>query len=293
MKSYLELLEDVMNNGESHDDRTGVGTRSVFGRQWRHDMRDGFPLLTTKKVPLRWVFEELKWFLSGSTNVKDLQAAGVDIWDEWATEEQCAKFGRIDGNLGPIYGELWRDFGACEPLDITRQPGCGFKGCDQIKKLLDDIHGSPNSRRLIVTGWHPHLSTRVALPPCHTLWQVKCHDETTEMSLHLYARSIDIFLGLPFNIASYGMLLEMLCIVTGYTARDLIISFGDLHLYNNHVDQAKEQLSREPHRLPMLLHSTNWQRGNSPLENLLAMQWSDFSLVDYTHHPKISAEVAV
>lgn len=170
MQSYLELLKDVLWTGEVHQDRTGVGTRSVFGRQWRHKMNEGFPLLTTKKIPLRWVFEELRWFLSGSTDVQSLQASGVDIWDEWATEEQCDRFGREQGDLGPIYGHLWRNFGEMEPFDISRQPGCGYRGVDQIAKLLSEIETNPNSRRLIVSGWHPFQSTRVALPPCHTLW---------------------------------------------------------------------------------------------------------------------------
>ena len=285
MKSYLELLTDVMQNGEGHDDRTGVGTRSVFGRQWRHDMSTGFPLLTTKKIPLRWVFEELRWFLSGSTDVNDLQLAGVDIWDEWATAEQCGKFGRAAGNLGPVYGALWREF------PIGRWKGEGGEGSsDQIQSVLLDIINNPNSRRIICTGWHPYYQSQVALPPCHTLWQIKCHADN-RMSLHLYARSIDIFLGLPFNIASYGMLLEMLCSVTGRTAKDLVISFGDLHLYNNHAAQAELQLSRDPHALPTvrLFRPTD----ETALKRLLAFQWQDVHLFGYEHHPKIEAEVAI
>ncbi len=280
MESYLKLLKDVVQNGEGHDDRTGVGTRSVFGRQWRHDMDTGFPLLTTKKIPLRWVFEELRWFLSGSTHVKDLQAAGVNIWDEWATAEQCAKFGREEGDLGPVYGRLWRYFGDRGILGSV----------DQIRNLLEDIVATPNSRRLIVTGWHPRKQKEVALPPCHTLWQVKCHSDD-RMSLHLYARSIDIFLGLPFNIASYALLLEMLCTVTGRTPKDLIISFGDLHLYNNHAEQAKVQLGRVPHPLPMV--RLDCPEGTTALERLLAFRWENIKLLNYDHHPKIEADVAV
>jgi len=290
MKSYLELLQDVMQNGEGHADRTGVGTRSVFGRQWRHDMREGFPLLTTKRIPLRWVFEELRWFLSGSTDVKPLQEAGVDIWDEWATPEQCAKFGRNAGDLGHVYGGLWRDF-----LGLTRSPNDAHfnadVGNDQIDGLLKEIAANPNSRRLIVTGWHPVEQRKVALPPCHTLWQVKIHEDKG-MSLHLYARSIDIFLGLPFNIASYALLLTMLAEVTGHTTRDLIISFGDLHLYNNHVGQATEQLTREPHQLPTVCLGARPTEG-STLSQLLAIKWEHVRLADYKSHPKIAAPVAV
>ena len=288
MKSYLDLLKDVVNNGEGHDDRTGVGTRSVFGRQWRHDMDTGFPLLTTKKVPLRWVFEELRWFLSGSTHVKDLQSAGVNIWDEWATAEQCEKFGRQEGELGPIYGGLWRRF------PIGRFDGsdddCEVGDTDQIASVLRDIESNPNSRRIICSGWHPHYQSQVSLPPCHTLWQVKCHGDD-RMSLHLYARSIDIFLGLPFNIASYAMLLEMLCTVTGRTPKDLVISFGDLHLYNNHAEQAKIQLRRAPHPLPMVY--LDCPEGETELDRLLAFRWENVKLSSYEHHPKIEADVAV
>lgn len=278
MQSYLRLLNHVLENGESHDDRTGTGTLSVFGYQWRHDLRTGFPLLTTKKLPLRWIAEELRWFLSGSTYEPDLRAQGVDIWKEWATPEQCAKFGREEGNLGPVYGELWRKF-----------PEADGSGTDQIRNLIEGIMNSPNSRRLIVSGWHPVCCNLVALPPCHTLWQVKCHGNT-ELSLHLYARSIDSFLGLPFNIASYALLAELLAYCTGRIARDLIISFGDLHIYKNHIDQVKLQLSREPRELPRLMFSSQLDVG---IEGLLGWRWSDIHLVNYRPHPKIEAEVAV
>lgn len=286
MRSYLNLLRDVLDNGESHDDRTGVGTLSVFGRQWRHDMRNGFPLLTTKKVPLRWVFEELKWFLSGSTNVADLQANNVTIWDEWATKEQCAKFGRPPGELGPIYGHLWRNFGGWNIKNDYNVPGLGV---DQIAVLLDDLVNSPNSRRLIVTGWNPETCKLVALPPCHTLWQLKVHCDSS-LSLELRARSIDIYLGLPFNIASYALLLEMLCFVTCRTARELIISFGDLHLYNNHIEQALLQLTRDPY--PLAEVRIGVEEKESKLETLLSINWQDV-VHDYKSHPKIEAPVAV
>lgn len=283
MQSYLNLLRDVMDNGEGHDDRTGVGTRSVFGRQWRHDMREGFPLLTTKRVTLRWVFEELRWFLSGSTDANALRERGVTIWDEWATAEQCGKFGRAADNLGPIYGKQWRQFGD-ELIAV-----------DQIERLLNDIEKTPQSRRMIVSAWHAFESKLVTLPPCHTLWQVKCHAGANRgMSLHLYARSIDIFLGLPYNIASYALLLEMLCKVTGYEARDLIVSFGDLHLYNNHVEAAKTQLSREPKALCDVNVIESAPTGDySALTRLLAIQWKNIEVIDYDNWPKIEAPVAV
>lgn len=292
MKSYIDLLRDVLENGEPHADRTGVGTRSVFGRQWRHDLQTGFPLLTTKKLPLRWVFEELRWFLSGSNRVEPLQTQGVDIWDEWATLDQCSRFGRQKGDLGPIYGPLWRNFGASESGYCGDQPATGSIGFDQLAWLLTEIRSNPNSRRLIVSGWHPWQQTRVALPPCHTLWQIKCHGDTGEMSLHLYARSIDIFLGLPFNIASYALLLKMLACVTGHVARDLIISFGDLHLYNNHVAQAVEQTKRYPRNCPNVYIIPNSQTGQ-PIERLLSIEWKNITLADYDPHPAIKADVAV
>jgi len=275
MQTYHKLLLHILVNGEPHQDRTGVGTKSVFGYQWRHNMREGFPLLTTKRVSLRWVFEELRWFLSGSTDETLLRAQGVDIWKEWATAEQCAKFGREAGDLGPIYGKQWRD----------------FDGSDQIGQLLDDLQRSPNSRRLIVSAWHPRESRQVSLPPCHTLYQVKVHDDNS-LSLHLYARSIDAFLGLPYNIASYGLLLEMLAAVTKRESRDLVISFGDLHLYSNHNDQAHEQLSRTPRPLPSLKISLPDPQAD-PLANLLAIRYEHLDLQGYDPHPAISAEVAV
>lgn len=293
MKSYQQLLQHVLDNGEDHDDRTGVGTRSVFGYQWRHSMADGFPLLTTKKVPLRWVAEELFWFLSGSTNEADLRERGVDIWQEWATAEQCARFGREAGDLGPIYGKQWRNF-------------AGPDGEDQISNLLTDLTVSPNSRRLIVTGWHPGEQKQVALPPCHTLWQLKVHPnhERTVMgpaghetvrgeglSLHLYARSIDSFLGLPFNIASYALLLQLLSHATGKIPADLIISFGDLHIYKNHIPQVEEQLSRDPRHLPMIVIDDELKGGG--LASVLQCKWENIRLYNYKPHPKIKADVAI
>jgi thymidylate synthase len=298
MKSYRKLLRDILNNGTAHADRTGVGTTSIFGYQWRHNLQDGFPLLTTKLVRLEKVAYELLWFLSGSTDVKDLQANDVHIWDEWATKEQCGKFGRPEGDLGHVYGGLWRNFfnmNVDQYLDRER----GFAhanrrvpGNDQIRTLLEDITNSPNSRRLIVSGWHPYEQKQVTLPPCHTLWQMKCDVATREISLSLYARSIDAFLGLPFNIASYALLLTMIGHVTDYSPKDLIISFGDLHIYNNHLDQVQEQLSRDPYPLPSVtIHSPVVEGG--PLANLLAIKREHIKLHDYEHHPAIKAPVAV
>lgn len=290
MRSYLNLLEDILENGESHNDRTGVGTVSVFGRQWRHDMRTGFPLLTTKKLPLRWIAEELFWFLSGSTDEADLRATGVDIWKEWADADTCSKFGREPGKMGPVYGGLWRKYPiGISPDDQDANPS-GVHTIDQLWQLLSDIEKSPASRRLIVTGWHPFYQKRVSLPPCHTLWQCKVHEESKEISLHLYARSIDSFLGLPFNIASYGLLLTLLGAVTGLSPRDLIISFGDVHIYKNHLDQVREQISREPRELPRLAVSEAIGFG---VEGLLSCRWDHLSLQGYLPHPKLTAAVAV
>lgn len=283
MQSYLDLLAHIKSFGRGHDDRTGVGTISVFGYQWRHSMASGFPLLTTKKLPFRWIAEELFWFLSGSTNEKDLRAKNVDIWAEWATPEQCAKFGRKEGDLGPVYGYLWRSF-----------PSTNGGTVDQIRALVQDIQTSPNSRRLIVTGWHPELQRQVALPPCHTLFQVKAHDEDGDapaLSLHLYARSIDSFLGLPFNIASYALLLSLLAKVTNRETRDLVISFGDLHLYRNHFEAAAAQLARSPGQLPDLHISDRLRGGGFPA--LLDAQYEDLQLIGYNPQPKIEAPVAV
>lgn len=277
MKQYLALLLDIMENGEDHSDRTGVGTKSVFGRQFRHDMRRGFPLLTTKKLPFRWVAEELKWFLSGSSSEADLRAKGVDIWKEWADAKTTERFGREEGDLGPVYGVLWRSF----PVGWTKGENPNHpKQVDQIEWLLNEMKSNPNSRRLIVSGWHPYYQTRVALPPCHTLWQVKCHGDN-EASLHLYARSIDSFLGLPFNIASYGLLLSLLCKLTERKPRELIISFGDVHIYNNHFAQVKEQIQRFPKMLPTL-----------ELEATSVTEW-EAKITNYDPLGPIKAEVAV
>lgn len=290
--TYLALLQEILDSGERHEDRTGVGTLSVFGRQIRFDLRQGFPLLTTKKMSIMNIANELKWFLSGSTDVKALQAMGTRIWDEWATAEQCAKFGRVPGDLGPVYGALWRRYPVgvsaddLEHIMKGRSAEEARTSVDQISELIKDMIQSPNSRRLIVTGWHPYYAKRVTLPPCHTLWQVKVHEKTQEASLHLYARSIDTFLGLPYNIASYAMLLHLLCCITGYAPRDLIISFGDVHVYLNHLEQARLQLSREPYQSPQFI--VNFEPGSSIFEG----KWNP-ALINYQCHPAIRAEVAI
>jgi len=292
MQQYLELLDKILTRGEQHDDRTGVGTLSLFGEQIRFDLREGFPLLTTKKLPLRWIAEELFWFLRGSTNEHELEQSGVNIWQEWATEEQCAKFGRQAGDLGPVYGYLWRNFGGEYPCRQYGRVG----GLDQISRLMTDLQKNPNSRRHIVSGWDPNSCDRVALPPCHTLWQVKVHPNQY-MSLHLYARSIDSFLGLPFNIASYALLLTLIARATKrYEPKDLVISFGDVHIYKNHISQVREQLTRTPKPLPELTVSL-WEEAEesfwTPLSRLLTFKYENLKLSNYDPYPTIKAEVAV
>jgi thymidylate synthase len=262
MQSYKQLLQYILDKGKDRTDRTGTGTRAVFGCQWRHNLKDGFPLLTTKKVHWRSIAIELAWFLRGDTNIAFLKERGVTIWNEWADES---------GNLGPVYGKQWRDFG----------------GVDQIQTLLDTVRKSPDSRRLIVSAWNPQDVPRMKLPPCHTLWQ--CQVEAPFLHLHLYARSIDSFLGLPFNIASYALLLMLLARVSGYEPGELIISFGDLHIYSNHMEQVFEQLAREPRELPRVDLSPRIKSAC----DLVTLENEDFELVGYNPHPPIKAPVAV
>ncbi len=263
MKTYLELLNHVMTNGQDRTDRTGVGTRSVFGYQWRHNLNDGFPLLTTKKVFWKGVVVELLWFLRGDTNVKYLHEHGVKIWDEWADK---------DGNLGPVYGKQWRD----------------FDGVDQVGQLLSDLRLNPSSRRHIVSAWNPKDVPQMKLPPCHTLWQCYVDMQNKRLSLHLYARSIDSFLGLPFNIASYALLLTLLAEMTNLTPWELIISFGDLHIYSNHFDQVNEQLKRTPKKLPRV-QMCGWIRDTK----LADLTPENFLLLDYNPDAGIKAPIAV
>lgn len=267
MKQYLELLDTLLTKGTDRPDRTGVGTRGIFGYQMRFDLREGFPLLTTKKIHTKSVIHELLWFLSGSGNIAYLKQHGVTIWDEWADK---------DGNLGPVYGVQWRHWP-------------GNPEVDQIANLIRDLKQNKFSRRHIVSAWNPPLIPQMKLPPCHTLWQCYVQPNvafaTEELSLHLYARSIDSFLGLPFNIASYAFLLTMLAHVTDMEPAELIISFGDLHLYKNHFDQAKEQLGREPRALPRL----ELPRKKSIDE----FTFEDFQITGYYPHPPIKAPIAV
>jgi thymidylate synthase len=277
---YLELLNTVLTQGKRRTDRTGVGTLGLFGGQLRFDLRAGFPLLTTKKVHLKSIVHELLWFVRGETQVQPLQAAGVTIWDEWATAEQTARFGRKAGDLGPVYGHQWRNFGATPRPDGSWEPD----GVDQLATVVRDIRQQPHSRRLIVTGWNPKEADAVALPPCHTLFQF--HVQDGELSCHLYQRSADIFLGVPFNIASYALLTLMVAQVTGTRPGDFVHSFGDVHLYVNHLEQAKEQLSRTPRPPPTL-------RLNPDVKDLFAFRFEDVTLEGYEPHPAIKAPVAV
>ena len=280
MQAYLELLRTILDRGRDRADRTGTGTRGIFGHQLRIDLREGFPLLTTKKLHLKSILHELLWFVRGETHVKPLQDAGVRIWNEWATAEQTARFGRQEGDLGPVYGHQWRNFGASRLPDGTYAPD----GVDQLKRLLHDIKENPSSRRLIVTGWNPKEAEQVALPPCHTLFQFYVQDG--ELSCQLYQRSADVFLGVPFNIASYALLTMMIAHVSDLTPGDFVHTLGDAHLYRNHLDQARLQLTRAPRQLPKLVI-------NPAAKDLFAMRFEDFTLEGYDPHPHIAGEVSV
>ena len=290
MKQYQDLLRHILENGTSHEDRTGVGTISAFGYQTRFDLRKGFPIVTTKKVPFRWVTEELFWFLSGSTDEADLRARGVDIWQEWATEEQTKRFEREEGDLGPVYGYLWRSFGGDYPK---------LNGVDQIARLIKEIESNPNSRRLIVTGWNPETCDEVALPPCHTLFQFKVEGRNPKDSegvknlLHcqLYQRSADAFLGVPFNISSYALLTHLVAHVCDLEVGEFIHTFGDLHIYSNHLEQVNELLTREPMPLPALkIQNAENLKG---LDGLLNFKFENLKLENYKSWGKIAAPVAV
>ena len=277
MKQYLDLLRDVYENGKSKEDRTGTGTFSVFGRQLRVDLGEGFPLLTTKKLHTRSIIHELLWFLQGSTNIASLQENGVRIWNEWATE---------DGDLGPVYGRQWRSW-ACPDGSTV----------DQISGVIEKIKTTPHSRRLIVSAWNPAFlpdesispqdnvrKGRMALPPCHTLFQFYVRDG--RLSCQLYQRSADIFLGVPFNIASYSFLTHMVAQVCDLQVGDFVHTFGDVHLYVNHIEQAKEQLSREPRGLPQL-------KVNPEVKSIFQFTFGDFEILNYDPYPSIKAPIAV
>ena len=264
MKQYLDLLNRILDEGVQKGDRTGTGTLSVFGNQMRFNMQDGFPLLTTKKLHLKSIIYELLWFLRGDTNVLYLQEHGVRIWNEWADE---------NGDLGPVYGHQWRSWP-------------DYKGgtIDQIANVIDQIKHHPDSRRMLVTAWNPAEVDQMALPPCHCLFQFYVADG--KLSLQLYQRSADTFLGVPFNIASYALLLQMMAQVTGLEAGEFVHTTGDTHLYLNHLEQAKLQLTREPRPLPKM-------KINPDVKDLFSFKYEDFELTDYNPWPHIAADVAV
>jgi thymidylate synthase len=264
VRQYLDLMQRVLADGVAKHDRTGTGTLSVFGHQMRFDLAQGFPLLTTKKLHVKSIIYELLWFLAGDTNIKYLNDHGVHIWDEWADAR---------GDLGPVYGQQWRSWPARDGGTI-----------DQIANLVLTIRRNPDSRRLIVTAWNPADVDRMALPPCHCLFQFYVANGT--LSCQLYQRSADIFLGVPFNIASYALLTMMLAQVTGYQPGEFIHTLGDAHLYLNHLEQARVQLSRSPRPLPTM-------RLNPQVRDLDAFRYEDFALESYEPHPHIKAEVAV
>lgn len=264
MKQYLDLLRYVMDNGVMKSDRTGTGTKSVFGYQMRFDLADGFPLLTTKKLHLKSIIYELLWFLKGDTNVKYLQDNGVRIWNEWAD---------ADGNLGPIYGKQWRAWRDYNGGTI-----------DQLSEAVETIRTNPDSRRIIVSAWNVADLPEMRLPPCHAFYQFYVADG--RLSLQLYQRSADIFLGVPFNIASYALLLMMVAQVTGLEAGDFVHTLGDAHIYTNHFEQVREQLGREPRALPVM-------RINPDVKSIFDFKYEDFTLENYNPHPHIKGVVAV
>jgi thymidylate synthase len=280
VQAYLDLLRTVLEQGRERADRTGTGTRGIFGYQMRVDLREGFPLLTTKKVHLRSIVHELLWFIAGETRNDYLQKRDVTIWNEWATPEQTAKFGRQEGDLGPVYGHQWRNFGATKREDGTY----ARDGVDQLARVIHEIRTNPSSRRLLVTGWNPREADQVALPPCHTLFQFYVQDG--ELSCQLYQRSADVFLGVPFNIASYALLTLMVAQVTDLRPAEFVHTFGDAHLYNNHLEQAKLQLTRAPRPLPKL-------QLDPSVKDLFAFRYESFKLEGYDPHPHIKAEVSV
>ncbi|WP_313597279.1 thymidylate synthase [Psychrobacter sanguinis] len=278
--AYLDLIRYVRDHGTEKGDRTGTGTRSHFGAQLRFDLSDGFPLLTTKKVHMKSITYELFWFLKGDTHVKYLQDNGVRIWNEWSTAEQTARFGRPEGELGPIYGHQWRNYGASKKPDGSYNQD----GVDQIVEVIEQIKNNPNSRRLIVSGWNPAEATQVALPPCHTLFQFFVADG--KLSCQLYQRSADLFLGVPFNIASYSLLTHMIAQVCDLEVGEFIWTGGDCHLYQNHIEQVNEQLSREAYELPTL-----WL--NPDIKDIFDFTFDDIRVENYKSHPAIKAPVAV
>jgi len=280
VQQYLDLLDRVLEHGNPRQDRTGTGTIGVFGHQMRFDLSERFPLLTTKKLHLRSIIHELLWFLSGDTHVAPLQEKKVRIWNDWATAEQTARFGRKEGDLGPVYGHQWRNFGAT----VLGDGSYDNDGVDQIQGVLDAIQNNPWSRRIIVTGWNPKEANLVALPPCHTLFQFYVAEG--RLSCQLYQRSADIFLGVPFNIASYSLLTMMIAQVCDLKPGEFVHTMGDAHLYNDHLEQARLQLSREPREGPRMIL-------NPDVKDLFEYRFEDFTLSEYDPHPHIKARVSV
>jgi thymidylate synthase len=264
MKQYLDLLQHVLDNGTQKGDRTGTGTISTFGYQTRYDLSEGFPMVTTKKLHLKSIVHELLWFLKGDTNIKYLKENGVKIWDAWADK---------NGDLGPVYGYQWRSW-----------PTPNGESIDQISNVINSIKNNPNSRRHMVSAWNPALVDDMALPPCHTMFQFYVADG--KLSCQLYQRSADSFLGVPFNIASYALLTMMIAQVTGLKPGDFVHTFGDLHIYNNHMEQVQLQLSRTPKKLPTM-------KVNPKIQDLFDFKFEDFELVNYESHPHIKGIVAV
>lgn len=264
MKQYHDLMRHVMENGTDKDDRTGTGTRSVFGYQMRFDLAQGFPLVTTKKLHLKSIIHELLWFLAGDTNIQYLKDNGVRIWDEWADE---------NGDLGPVYGEQWRSWKTTDGRSV-----------DQISQVIEQIKNNPDSRRMLVVAFNPGLVDQMALPPCHAFFQFYVADG--KLSCQLYQRSADIFLGVPFNIASYALLTMMVAQVCGLKPGEFVHSFGDAHIYSNHFEQVSEQLSREPYKLPEM-------HLNPHVTDIFDFKFEDFELVGYKAHPHIKGKVAV
>lgn len=277
VQQYHDALKWILEQGEESTDRTGTGTIAAFGQQSRYDLADGFPLVTTKKLHLRSIIHELLWFLSGDTNIRYLKENGVSIWDEWADE---------NGDLGPVYGHQWRHFPALGEAAGGQGDAPLFKArsVDQIAELVENIRKTPDSRRLIVTAWNPGDVPDMALPPCHTLWQVRVLNG--RLHLQLYQRSADMFLGVPFNIASYALLLEMLAHVTGYEVGTFVHTLGDAHIYSNHMDQVKTQLARAPKPLPKL-------RIKREVSSIFDFRYEDFEITGYDPDPHIAAPVAV
>lgn len=279
MREYLNLLQHILEHGEKRSDRTGTGTLSVFGHQTRYDLRAGFPLVTTKKLHVKSIFHELLWFLSGDTNINYLKENGVSIWNEWANEQ---------GDLGPVYGYQWRRFGE-RTVDVKTADGqvlqAKLDGVDQISQLIHDIKSNPQSRRLMVSAWNPVDVPNMALPPCHSLFQFYVSSDGG-LSCQLYQRSADVFLGVPFNIASYALLVHMVAHVCNLQPKDFVHTIGDAHLYLNHVEQAQMQIARESRPLPQL-------KINREVKSIFDFKFEDFTIEGYDPHPSIKAPIAV